>query len=510
MLGFASNAAAEINIAPPDQDVLLGTIAEEMPGYWSVEALRASQPAGNGDPINPLVQWRFEADISPTEALYLPAIDEPPLSIIAPSVPDEYVATLYGTATGSYKAGTWKISLDFENDPTSSRGVPESFFEGLVAIQGSQHETDLRRAQENSIVLATKERISAAIESANFERDASIAEIKEMVSAELETAKIKIQGEIDQEQERRDAKLQDFEAMLQGEQAKLTATHASELEKLKSELEAERNALSERLQSELALAALAEQAGAAADERLKRENAMWGSLNAAIEARAEQVGKLFSHVDTASDVELRSLVETISVDAPDWVTLEVVQMLGTKGGAGHAALKQLSSSLADPDLRAHVITASAEFGVFKPIKQWADSVIAFSSQYDDKAWAAANVLGEPTVTICKEQSGAWAPHLSANEWVKVAFEKEVIPQTIHIHETHMVGYVKEIILWNVDQSTTEIKVQDNTEDCPGILDVPIEGHSQPVEAITVRLNGLHGHTRYVYLDAVGVTGILVE
>lgn len=510
ILGFATTATGEINVTPPDQDVLLETISAKIPSYWSVEDLRASKPVDNGDSINPVVQWRFEADISPTEVLYLTAIDEPPLSVIAPSVQDEYVATLYGTAKGTYKAGIWKISLNLENDPAASRGKPESFFDGLVAIQGSQHETDLRRAQENSIVMASKERISAAIETANFERDANIAEISEMVSAELEAAKIRLQGEIDQEKERRDARLLDFEATLQEEQAKLTAAHVSELEKIKLELETEQNALSERLKSELALAALAEQADEAAKDRLEKENAMWASLNTSIEARAAQVSKLLSHVDTASDVELRSLVETISGEAPDWVTLEVVQMLGAKGPAGHAALKQLSTSVADPELRAQVITASAEFGVFKPIKQWADSVIAFSTQYDDKAWAAANVLGEPTVTVCGEQSGAWAPHLSANEWVKVAFAEKIIPQTIHIHESQKVGYVEAIILWNVDKSTTEIKVRDNTEDCPGVLDVQVESHSLPIEAITVRLNGRHGHTQYIYLDAIGISGIAVE
>ena len=78
--------------------------------------------------------------------------------------------------------------------------------------------------------------------------------------------------------------------------------------------------------------------------------------------------------------------------------------------------------------------------------QWADKLLAFSSQYSSTDWSARKVLGIPTIFVYGDDRRAWAPSTSSGtkEFVTVGFTNPVYADGVTIRETYGAGFVTSI------------------------------------------------------------------
>ncbi|XP_064643279.1 uncharacterized protein LOC135497364 [Lineus longissimus] len=82
------------------------------------------------------------------------------------------------------------------------------------------------------------------------------------------------------------------------------------------------------------------------------------------------------------------------------------------------------------------------------IKQWAQDILSYSSQYGQNRWKATDVLGPPRVyPHYGDIDKAWSPGThTANEYLKMTFERAVYVTRIDVYETFHAGGVKKIDL----------------------------------------------------------------
>ncbi|KAH9499206.1 hypothetical protein Btru_004449 [Bulinus truncatus] len=75
------------------------------------------------------------------------------------------------------------------------------------------------------------------------------------------------------------------------------------------------------------------------------------------------------------------------------------------------------------------------------MKQWAQKVIRFSSQYNNTGWSAEQILGRPKVyPQYGDMQGAWASEsIDSFQFIEIEFEKAVTPEAINIFETYNAG-----------------------------------------------------------------------
>jgi hypothetical protein len=199
-------------------------------------------------------------------------------------------------------------------------------------------------------------------------------------------------------------------------------------------------------------------------------------------------------------------------EAPDWVIEETVKRFLARDGVTLEQIIQLAGSIKDQARRTQVLKLS--YTTFKDelnnraVPLWASEVFEFSSQFSTSGYSAEQVLGEPSLEVCGDNMGSWAQRNNKREWVKVGFGETVVPLKVSVHQNNAVGFVRSITLWNADGTSTEIKVEDTTEECPGILEVMTQDHLQPIKAITVTLDGQH-KSGYEEIDAISIVGVPV-
>jgi len=94
--------------------------------------------------------------------------------------------------------------------------------------------------------------------------------------------------------------------------------------------------------------------------------------------------------------------------------------------------------------------------------QWANKVLAFSSQYGEKDYAANNVLGPPTTMPSGGGSVlAWSPQKNSNqEFIKVGFKENIAISSVIIAENLAAGSIKKVSLF--DNRLTEHIIFTNT------------------------------------------------
>jgi hypothetical protein len=144
--------------------------------------------------------------------------------------------------------------------------------------------------------------------------------------------------------------------------------------------------------------------------------------------------------------------------------------------------------------------------------EWASSVRAVSSEYNDSTWSAQQVLGPPNVyPRSGDLAGAWASKLpdGGEEFVEVGFEHPTRAHAIQIYETFNPGAVRSVEI--ITASGRHEVVYDN----PGVGDIggqlapamiktiDTQCTSEPVVAVRVTLaSGLV--PGWNELDAIGI------
>ena len=80
------------------------------------------------------------------------------------------------------------------------------------------------------------------------------------------------------------------------------------------------------------------------------------------------------------------------------------------------------------------------------ITQWADTVIDFSTEYDNDSWSAEQALGDPNTFAYGDISTAWAPRPSngTTEFLTLGFNTAVYANGATIRETYGHGFVTQI------------------------------------------------------------------
>ena len=219
-------------------------------------------------------------------------------------------------------------------------------------------------------------------------------------------------------------------------------THRAALATLESDLTARAEELRLEIERAQSLAELAETAAAKLGvlhakeaEMLAATDQLWGARHSEFNDLLETLGA------TSSAQSYRILLVTVSESASDWL-FEAVLRHGFE--ADDEAMKEAAwiyliqtdlegASTLHPTLVDHVATLvnnarlravlqdhlampgenprlrSFVRDALPSTSQWASEVVEFSSQYKSGDYAAFQVLGEPTVSSCADNTAAWAP-----------------------------------------------------------------------------------------------------
>lgn len=503
VLYFIGAAEAQTELALPETEIIEASLISELPGYWELMELDATAPVNSGDDINPLVRWRFEAHISPTEDLFKEVSHEANTTIVSPTAADDDTTTVYGVASATYRAGNWSVELELENRPYDNRGKPEGFFTGRVVHQGSENEVALIQERMAKLLSEGKEALALEFEQEKARLEASV----ETLIAEL------------------NVKRQEARALAGSELEALEDEHANAVEELKAELatrletlrlegEAEAERLKTTLEQELELAELGSNVQAAIEARKTSDSELVTALTAAADNRAKEIHTLFEHIANADAVQLQTMIDAVAEDGPDWLIEGVIDRALSSEAVSSQQLFAIAGKIDDADTRvalqsAVLINSNGSAGI-ETQQFWASEVLDFSNQYNKDTYAATQALGAPNVEGCGDKPGAWAArNQRQEEHVTVAFGQSLFLKEIEVFQNNGVGFVTKLTLTNDDGSSKTIEVNDTTEECPGVLVVTIEDHYQPVSSVTVHTNGAHSG-QFEQIDAIKAYGYPVD
>lgn len=110
--------------------------AKELPAHWQLESFNIEAEEQTGTKVDPVMQYRFVAEVSPKEDLHQRVgrlMDTDIVSLIAEKG-DE--STLHGKAISQMYQGEWRTSFSMENSPAAD-GTPLSGYKNKVVVQGS-------------------------------------------------------------------------------------------------------------------------------------------------------------------------------------------------------------------------------------------------------------------------------------------------------------------------------------------------------------------------------------
>ncbi len=109
-----------------------------------------------------------------------------------------------------------------------------------------------------------------------------------------------------------------------------------------------------------------------------------------------------------------------------------------------------------------IITLICAFVIVQSIKAqttvYADSVLAFSSEYNTSTWSAQQIKGSPSVyPNCADVAGAWAFALSnQREWIDVFYNTPINVDSVYVYETNNSGTIDTLYLRNAQTQTWNI------------------------------------------------------
>ena len=319
--------AGAVGPEPPGSDVVGQTLGAALPGYWAVQRLELTEPVDYGNAVDPDWRWRFEAAITPKEALYTEADKYGDVVLLNLTLePEHSLETLYGTARATFHAGQWKTELTLENRPFDNRGLPRSFFAGRTAVVGSEEAQALRDNAHQRLVekledqhaqqrAATEQRHKTELAEAEAAHRQNLAMLKQQHETMLAALKMKLAADAQQ----RGDEFAAAEPRHKTELAEAEAAHRQNLTMLEQ-------------QHEAALAALKVKLAADAEQR-REEFAAANELRSIDQegmrkatASAEQLTALAAQTEVAM-AALKAQVETLATGEAETLaaTMRVVE-----------------------------------------------------------------------------------------------------------------------------------------------------------------------------------------
>lgn len=142
-------------------------------------------------------------------------------------------------------------------------------------------------------------------------------------------------------------------------------------------------------------------------------------------------------------------------------------------------------------------------------RQWAVSATA-SSQYGDTGWSAMQATGAPDTPDCGDYTTAWATeNYNTVEWIELDYDTPVLPTEVNIFQSYNPNQVVLVELRDLEGNYHTIytgEPQDESDDCPFVLNIPVEGADKQVDGvkITVDQSVLQD---WCEIDAVELVGI---
>ena len=487
-VGQVSRAAS--GDTPPDAGKIENFIALTLPGYWKVERLSLTDPVDYGNQVEPEWRWRFEAVITPNEALFVEADRDGDIVLLEPGLDPESRQTLYGIVVTTFRAGEWSGDIRHENRPFDHGGKPASFFAGRTLVVGSAEERELRdKTQERALekLEATHEAERAALKLA---QEAALARIGDM----HRTALARLASEHDADMKRR-------EAEHHKKVAGASAQHMDQLAQLEVELKAEAKRRRLEISESQKLTELTSEATRRLDALHDAESGMLAASERVFAARATALKELVDTLGMVTKVDgYLALLDTASESELDWMHVAVLRhglqddnsdirnaarldLLGADLESKprlHALLKERLERIGDrPELQDFLAKHASGFisnhalrnlllDHLPFVQQWASRVVDASPSYGDRhspEWA----LGEPSVVQCNPRANKmdWAPNGGGTQFIRVAFEIAVLFPRIDVYEISKCGFVRKIILSDGKGYDTTYEVEDKLKQCPG-------------------------------------------
>ena len=517
----------------PSTDAVPTVLDEALPGYWSVHRLVLSEPVDYGNAVEPDWRWRFEAAITPREALYAAVEKLGDVVLVERTLePKTSQQSMYGIARATFQAGSWKFELKLENRPFENQGQPRSFFKARTAVAGSEEERELRgnahqrfvrdlEAQHARERTEAEERYRNELVAAGEAQRQRLAELETEHETALAAWKMELAARAERRREEVAAELE-LASVNQGRMRKATAS-AEELSELAATTERSMAGLEARLET----LASQEAETLAATQRV-------------VEARARALQTLLGELDGAAKAErYRIVLDTVTeTDSPWLIEAAIRHGLISKDAAmqQHAWLRLMESTLIDapngqillaehvetlkdkPTLLAFVLGKAGPRLATSPstvqmlttrlpsIDQWASTVESVSSS-SGRQNRSKNTLGAPNNTGCKLDRGqGWKPRSNdETPSIRVRFEDAVLLPTVTVHQAGGAGFVRKLTVWGPGGEKAEYEVQDTMTGCRGASRFRLYQHPGAVVAVSVWVDaGTRGG-----IDAIGLAGIPV-
>ena len=517
----------------PSTDAVPTVLEEALPGYWSVHRLVLSEPVDYGNAVEPDWRWRFEAAITPREALYAPVEKLGDVVLVERTLePKASQQSMYGIARATFQAGSWKFELKLENRPFENQGQPRSFFKARTAVAGSEEERELRGNAHQRFVrdleekharerTEAEERYRNELVAAGEAQRQRLAELETEHETALAAWKMELAARAERRREEVAAELE-LVSINQDRMRKATAS-AEQLSELAATTETTMAGLKTRLET---LASQEAETLAATlrvvEGRGQALQTLLGEFDGATNAERYRIV-----LNTVSETDNRWLVEAairhglISQDAAmqqhAWLRLMESTLIDTPNGqillAEHVAtlkekptlltfvLSKAGPKLADNPSILEMLTAR-----LPSIEQWA-SAVESSSSLSSSHTRSKNALGEPNGKGCKLRSGQGWKHRSNDKTpsIRVRFEHPVLLPTVTIHEASGAGFVRKLTLWGPGGEATEYEVKDTMTGCRGAARFRLYQHAGAVVAVSVWVDpGTRGG-----IDAIALAGIPV-
>lgn len=143
--------------------------------------------------------------------------------------------------------------------------------------------------------------------------------------------------------------------------------------------------------------------------------------------------------------------------------------------------------------------------------QWAYKVIDKSSEYGEKRYSAAQVLGKPNVLPnFRDSPCSWSPFREqsrTDEFIHVSFRKRMRVRQVAVAESHNPGAVSRIILYDTDGRQHVVYENPSTQPIAArgrMLQVTFPPTSYSVASVKVVLNTI-GLPGWNHIDAIGIS-----
>jgi RHS repeat-associated protein len=141
--------------------------------------------------------------------------------------------------------------------------------------------------------------------------------------------------------------------------------------------------------------------------------------------------------------------------------------------------------------------------------QWANSVIAFSSQYSSDGWSAAQATGPPNTFNYGDISTSWAPRppFSPSEFIELGYATPVHASGVTVRETFNNGFVYQIDVLDTNNMLHTVWTGTDPSQPGSPVDFTVNFPVTPylVQGVKVYVNNNHG-TSWKEIDAVQLQG----